>query len=51
MDAQLMTLGAGGAFLLVAVWQIVRSARGETNDSPVSQTWLAERKRMREFEP
>ncbi len=43
-----MIAGAGGALLLVFVFQVYRSARGDMDDSPVSDTWLAERKRLKD---
>ncbi len=48
MDPQLMAVGAGAALLLVFVFQFYRSARGDMDHSPVSATWLAERKRMKD---
>jgi hypothetical protein len=48
MDTQLMFVGAGGALLLAFAFQVYRTARGEMNHSAVSETWLAERKRMKD---
>ena len=42
-----MFVGAGGALLLAFAFQVYRTARGE-NHSAVSETWLAERKRMKD---
>jgi hypothetical protein len=49
MDTQLMmAVAAGVALFLVFAFQVYRSARDGMDDSPVSATWLAERKRVKD---
>ena len=43
-----MAAGVAAALLLMFAFQFYRSTRGNMDDSPVSATWLAERKRMKD---
>ena len=43
-----MAVGAGATLFLAFAFQLYQSARGAMDNSPVSATWLAERKRMRD---
>jgi hypothetical protein len=48
MDTQLMFVGFGGVLVLTFMFQVFRSARGHMTHAAVSETWLAERKRMKD---
>ncbi|HEY6360967.1 MAG TPA: hypothetical protein VIX63_07665 [Vicinamibacterales bacterium] len=48
MDTQLVIVGVGGALLAVFAFQVWRSTRDDMNRSTVSESWLAERRRIKE---
>ena len=48
MDSQVAVYMVGAALLAVFAFQVWRSTRDDMTGSAVSQTWLAERKRVKD---
>jgi hypothetical protein len=48
METQLVMFGVGGALLAVVAFQVWRTTRDDLNGPAVSETWLAERRRIKD---